>query len=134
MLDTYCPYVKIRVQQNKQERKIMTTINNKQAFELIESTRQQGSFFTVKFEKRTTGEIRTMNARLGVKRGVTGVGMAYKPSEKNLIACYDVEKAKEMKAQGMDDVTAAKKSYRMINLEGIIDLTVKGQSYTVEKL
>ena len=109
-------------------------INNEQAFSIIEATRQQGTIFTVTFVKRTTGETRTMNARLGVKRGVTGVGMAYKPSEKNLIACYDVEKAKEMKAQGMDDVTAAKKSYRMINLEGIIDLTVKGQSYTVEKL
>ena len=109
-------------------------INNEQAFSIIEATRAQGTIFTVTFVKRTTGEIRTMNARLGVKRGVTGVGMAYKPSEKNLIACYDVEKAKEMKAQGLDDVAAAKKSYRMINLEGIISLTVSGQAYTVEKL
>ncbi len=112
----------------------MELINNKQAFELIESTRAQGTIFTATFHKRTTGEVRKMNARLGVKRGVTGVGMTYKPSEKNLIACYDVEKAKEMKAQGLDDVAAAKKSYRMINLEGIISLAVSGQSYTVEKL
>ena len=114
----------------------MTTnnINNEQAFSIIEATRAQGTIFTVTFVKRTTGETRTMNARLGVKRGVTGVGMAYKPSEKNLIACYDVEKAKEMKAQGLDDVSASKKSYRMINLEGIISLTVSGQAYTVEKL
>ena len=114
----------------------MTTnnINNEQAFAIIEATRAQGTIFTVTFVKRTTGETRTMNARLGVKRGVTGVGMAYNPSEKNLIACYDVEKAKEMKAQGLDDVSASKKSYRMINLEGIISLTVSGQAYTVEKL
>ena len=56
----------------------MTNINNKQAFELIEATRAQGTIFTVTFVKRTTGETRTMNARLGVKRGVTGVGMARK--------------------------------------------------------
>ena len=71
------------------------------------------------------------------KRGVTGVGMAYKPSEKNLLACYDVEKAQEMKAQGMDDETAAKKSFRMIDLNSIMNMTVSGQAYqvyTTEKL
>jgi hypothetical protein len=109
----------------------MELINNKQAFELIESTRAQGTIFTATFHKRTTGEVRKMNARLGVKRGVTGVGMAYKPSEKNLIACYDVEQAKVMKSQGMDDEAAAKKSFRMINLEGLMNVTVGGTFYQV---
>ena len=58
--------------------------------------------------------------------------MAYKPSEKNLLACYDVEKA-----QGMDDDAAAKKSFRMIDLNSIMNMTVSGkayQVYTTEKL
>ena len=115
----------------------MQLINDKTAFELIEATRAQGTIFTVTFQKRTTGDVRKMNARLGVKRGVTGVGMAYKPSEKNLIACYDVEQAKTMKAQGLDDEAAAKKSFRMINLEGLMNLTLGGtfyQVYTTEKI
>lgn len=119
------------------ERKIMDIINDKRAFEILEATRAQGTIFRVTFVKRTTGEVRNMRARLGVKRGVTGVGMAYKPSEKNLLACYDVEKAQEMKAQGMDDETAAKKSFRMIDLNSIMNMTVSGQAYqvyTTEKL
>ena len=115
----------------------MQLINDKAAFELIEATRAKGTIFTVTFQKRTTGDVRKMNARLGVKRGVTGVGMAYKPSEKNLIACYDVEQAKAMKAFGLSDEAAAKKSFRMINLEGLMNLTLGGtfyQVYTTEKI
>tara|TARA_R110002050_G_scaffold231330_1_gene367155 strand:- start:3986 stop:4240 length:255 start_codon:yes stop_codon:yes gene_type:complete len=74
-----------------------------------------------------------MNARLGVSKGVTGVGMAYNPKSKNLMACYDVQKAQEMKAQGMDEVDAAKKSYRMINLDDILSLKVGGEAYSVFK-
>ena len=137
----YTPYpihAIIKVQQKQvTERKIMDIINDKRAFEILEATRAQGTIFRVTFVKRTTGEVRNMRARLGVKRGVTGVGMAYKPSEKNLLACYDVEKAQEMKAQGMDDETAAKKSFRMIDLNSIMNMTVSGQAYqvyTTEKL
>jgi len=64
---------------------------------------------------------------------VTGVGMAYNPKSKNLIACYDVQKAQEMKALGLDDVAAAKKSYRMIDANTITMLAVSGESYTVAK-
>ena len=111
----------------------MNDITLATAWNLIEDTRQQGTIFNVTVIKRTTGEERTMRARLGVKRGVTGVGMAYNPKSKNLIACYDVQKAQEMKSLGFDDVAAAKKSYRMINLEGITSLAVSGQSYVVAK-
>ena len=100
----------------------MDIINDKTAFEILEATRAQGTIFRVTFVKRTTGEVRNMRAR---------------PSEKNLLACYDVEKAQEMKAQGMDDETAAKKSFRMIDLNSIMNMTVSGQAYqvyTTEKL
>ena len=111
----------------------MDIINDKRAFEILEATRAQGTIFRVTFVKRTTGEVRNMRARLGVKRGVTGVGMAYNPKSKNLMACYDVQKAQEMKAQGLDEVEAAKKSYRMINLDDILSLKVGGVAYSVFK-
>ena len=41
-----------------------------------------------------------------------------------------------MKAQGLDEVTSAKKSYRMINAEKLLNVTVGGefyQVYTVDK-
>ena len=137
MLDTSYSYAKIYVVQKQEPGDIMNLINTKQAIELIESTRAQGTIFTATFEKRTTGDIRKMNARLGVKKGVTGEGMKYDPKGKNLIACYDVQKAQEMKAQGLDEVTSAKKSYRMINAEKLLNATGGGefyQVYTVDKL
>ena len=111
----------------------MADITLATAWNLIEGTRPQGTIFNVSFIKRTTGEERTMRARLGVKRGVTGVGMAYNPKSKNLIACYDVQKAQEMKSLGLDDVEASKKSYRMIDANTITTLAVSGESYTVAK-
>ena len=109
----------------------MKLINAQTAAQLIEGTRAQGSIFTATFTKRTTGEVRTMQARLGVKRGQVGGTLGYSPKAHDLISVYDVENAKAMKAQGMDDATAAKKSYRMISADALISLTVAGQAYSV---
>ena len=109
----------------------MKLINAETAANLIEGTRAQGSIFTATFTKRTTGEVRTMQARLGVKRGQVGGTLGYSPKAHDLISVYDVENAKAMKAQGMDDATAAKKSYRMISADALISLTVAGQAYSV---
>ena len=106
----------------------MTNISQGQAIDLIESTRDSGSIFNVTFIKRTNGEVRSMNARLGVKRGQNGVGLAFNAKQKNLIVCYDVQKAQEMKAQGMTDEQASKASYRMIICDSITDLNLKGVS------
>ena len=109
----------------------MKLINAQTAAQLIEGTRAQGSIFTATFTKRTTGEVRTMNARLGVKKGQVGGTLGYSPKAHDRISVYDVENAKAMKAQGMDDATAAKKSYRMISADALISLTVAGQAYSV---
>ena len=109
----------------------MKLLNAQTAAQLIEGTRAQGSIFTATFTKRTTGEGRTMNARLGVKKGQVGGTLGYSPKAHDLISVYDVENAKAMKAQGMDDETAAKKSYRMISADALISLTVAGQAYSV---
>ena len=110
----------------------MNIITAQTAANLIEGTRAQGSIFTATFTKRTTGEVRTMQARLGVKRGQVGGTLGYSPKAHDLISVYDVENARAMKAQGMDDATAAKKSYRMISADALLSLTVAGQAYTVQ--
>lgn len=69
--------------------------------------------FTVTFIKRTTGEIRTMNAMRGVRKGVTGEGLPFDPSEKNLLTVYDVKK----------------KGHRFVNLNEIISFTANRKKF-----
>lgn len=72
-----------------------------------------GKIFGCTFTKRTTGELRTMQCRLGVSKGVTGAGMAYDPEEKGLLPVYDMAHA----------------GYRMIPLDAIQSITVSGETY-----
>ena len=101
------------------------------AVALIEGTRSKGTAFGVTFIKRTTGEVREMNARLGVSKGVTGVGMAYDPTKKNLIGCADMQKIIENRKAGMEEIEAVKKAYRMISADAITHLSVGGSKYTI---
>jgi hypothetical protein len=68
------------------------------------------TFFSVHFIKKN-GDLRKMVARLGVQKGVKGVGMAYNPTEKRLLCVYDV----------------AKKGFRMIRIDTIQHLQIKGE-------
>jgi hypothetical protein len=61
--------------------------------------------FSVTFIKKD-GSTRRMVARLGVRKGVKGVGMSFSPSEKNLMVVFDMHK----------------RGFRMINLETIVEL------------
>jgi hypothetical protein len=61
--------------------------------------------FSVTFIKKD-GSTRRMVARLGVRKGVKGVGMSFSPSEKNLMVVFDMHK----------------RAFRMINLETIVEL------------
>ena len=76
----------------------------------------KGHFFSVEFNKRTTGEIRKMICRRGVSKGVTGVGLAYDPMEKGLCTVWDVEA----------------KTFRSINLDGIIRINSEGITWEYE--
>lgn len=75
----------------------------------------KGKFFRVVFIKRTTGEVRTMIARMGVRKHLKGGSPAYDFKEKGLIPVYDVQK----------------RGYRSIPIEGIKSLRVNGVDYTV---
>lgn len=98
--------------------------------EFIEKT-GDGRIFTVDFVKRGDGTIRTMSARRGVKKGVTGAGQSYDPKTKNLLTVYDMQKldpsAPHNKGKSTDEME--KGAFRNINLEALVALRMGGQSY-----
>lgn len=59
----------------------------------IEQFRKEvkGKIFTAVFIKKD-GTMRTMRARLGVKKGVSGVGLKYSPEERGNLIVFDMEK------------------------------------------
>ena len=69
-------------------------------------------FFHVKFIKRTTGDLREMTCRKGVSKGVTGKGLKFDPTKKNLITVYDVNAP-------ADD---GRGGFRMINVDGLLEI------------
>lgn len=75
----------------------------------------RGRFFTVKFRKRTTGEVRTMNARYGVKSKRKGGEPAYDFASKGLVCVYE----------------PVKDEYRSIPVEGLLTITINGKEVQV---
>ena len=89
----------------------MVTIINKStesALDVIQKSK--GKFFTVEFVKRTTGEVRKMNCRTGVKKGVTGIGKSFNDSDKGLVTVWDAKISQ----------------FRSIPIENIIKITSQG--------
>ena len=83
------------------------------AIQMIKDSR--GKIFGVSFIKRTTGEVRHMSARRGVRKDVTGEGLQYDPESKQLLTVYDMNK------QG----------HRMLNTETLYRLSLKGMDYII---
>jgi pyruvate/2-oxoglutarate/acetoin dehydrogenase E1 component len=82
------------------------------ATELINKSR--GRIFTATFLKKN-GELRAMNCRVGVNKGVNGKGMNYNPSLKGLKPVFDMQS----------------KQWRTINLESIVELSINKENYMV---
>ena len=72
-----------------------------------------GKIFSVDFIKRSTGELRTMTARMGVRKHLKGGNKAYNPSQHNLLTVFDMDK----------------RGYRSIPVEAIQRLSVGGQTF-----
>jgi len=70
----------------------------------------KNTIFSVTFIKKD-GTVRTMVARLHVKKGLNGKGMAYNPVEKGLLPVWDMQK----------------NGFRMINLKTVTELKIKGE-------
>ena len=77
---------------------------------LSEIQKANNTIFSVEFIKKD-GSVRTMTARLHVKKGVKGTGMAYNPIEKGLLPVWDMQK----------------NGFRMINLKTVTKLQIKGE-------
>ena len=86
----------------------MKTVQLLGAFKRIQQT--DGQIFSARFVKKD-GTVRDMVCRLGVKKGVTGVGMAYNPFDRNLVPVYDMQKGE----------------FRMINMNTIQFLKMGGE-------
>jgi hypothetical protein len=82
------------------------------ATELI--NKSKGKIFTATFFKKN-GELRKMNCRLGVSKGVNGKGMSYNPTLKALKPVFDMQL----------------KEWRTINLESIKELSINKEKYIV---
>lgn len=79
----------------------------------LENLLSDGRITTVTFKKRTTGEVRVMNCRSGVKKHLKGDGPRYDFKEKNLVCVYDVQK----------------RDYRTINCDSIISVKAHGREF-----
>ena len=90
----------------------MKTINKDTAKEYIYKT--NGKIFSAVFTKKD-GEKRKIVCRQGVAKYVKGVGLKFKPEERNLIGVFDMHKG----------------AYRFINIETLMSLKVKGVEYKV---
>ena len=91
----------------------LQNISKQEAAQKIRETK--GKMFTVTFIKKSNGQKRTMNARLGVRAYLRGGVLPYDPNTKGLIPCYDVQT----------------EDYRMINIQGIVNLKTGGVEYNV---
>jgi len=75
-----------------------------------------GRIFSATFVKKD-GTLRVMNCRRGVSKGVTGVGLAFNPSEKQLLGVFDMHKDQ----------------HRFINLQTLQQIQAGGQVYEVRQ-
>jgi len=80
--------------------------------EMINGTK--GKFFSVTFVKKD-GSVRSMTARLGVKKGIKGVGLKFDPAERDLMVVWATDR----------------KSYRMVNLRTISSLKINGNTHSI---
>jgi len=85
-----------------------------------------GKIFAVRFRKKD-GSIRDMVCRLGVKKGVKGVGRkgwvkGDTVANYGLLGVYDMNKIEKVGEKG---------AFRMVNVETLINIKVNGVEYVV---
>ena len=91
----------------------MKTIDKNTAKQYIYKT--NGKIFSAVFMKKD-GEKRKMVCRRSVAKYVKGVGLRFKPEERDLIGVFDMHK----------------KAYRFINVKTLEQLKIKGVNYKVK--
>ena len=91
----------------------MKTISRDTAKQYIYKT--NGKIFSAVFTKKD-GEKRNMVCRRGVAKYVKGIGLRFKPEERDLIGVFDMHK----------------KAYRFISVNTLEQIKVKGTTYKVK--
>ena len=92
----------------------MKKINRDTAKQYIYKT--NGKIFSAVFTKKD-GEKRKMICRQGVAKYVKGVGLKFKPEERDLVGVFDMHK----------------KAYRFINIKTLEQLKIKGIKYKIKQ-
>ena len=129
-------------------------INNKQALDLIYG--YKGTIFTTVFWKRTTSDKyvkeikketpdpekvaeykqiwRVMTCRLGVKKGVKGVGMSYDPKQYRLVPVYYVQLAlnKKQNPEKLEEHELKGLPFRNIPIDNVVWMSIGGKDYLVK--
>ena len=72
------------------------------------------TIFRCTFTKRTTGEKRVMVCRLEVAKNIKGVGQPFDADDHELLTVWDMQK----------------QAYRMINLQAVTELKIRGTGYS----
>ena len=93
----------------------MKFVSRAKLIELIKAT--NGGIFSVLYTAvRSDGHVRRLNCRLGVTKHLTGTGKAA-PESAKVITVYDI----------------AKKNYRSLGLEGLLQATIANEVYEVKE-
>ena len=90
----------------------MKTIHKRDILPLLE--KNKSNIFSVVFLKKD-GTLRKMLCRFGVKKHLKGGKLKFNPRERSLLVVFDMQK----------------EAYRMINLETISNINMKGVEYNV---
>lgn len=93
-------------------------VTQQQIADLINAS--NGTFISVDFIKRTTGELRSITCRTGVHAYETGAGAKYDAQAKGLIPVWEANAA------------GGKDAYRCISVAGIMSARLGGHSYEVQ--
>lgn len=88
---------------------------SREAYFLLRNSK--GKFFRVTFDKKN-GMVRDLVGRIGVRKGTSGIGMAYNPAEHNNLIVWD----------------AAIQDYRTVRSDAIVGFRLNGKTYKVNDL
>lgn len=91
------------------------TVPHAKAVAFLREQAEKGRIFNVRFLKRTTGEVREMLCRAGVKKHLKGGDAAYNFSDKGLMPVYDL----------------LNEGYRSIPLDSLTHVMMQGEWHQV---
>ena len=90
--------------------------------------KNQGKFTTITYRKRTTNEIRTINGRLGVKKGVKGEGKGIDHALYGLVCISEVIPCRDDKGRYTNDTHC---QFRSFGVESVMRIKFRKQDIVI---